>query len=256
VILEGKTAIVTGAGGGIGEAIARRFAQEGARVTVADIDASGGERVVAEIQEAGGAAQFVKANVAEESDITQMADATVRTYGAIDVLVNNAGILRFTPIESLTREQWDLVVGVNLTGPAFCCKHVLPHMRAAGGGSIINVSSINAAVTAPTFAAYASSKTGLLGLTRSLALELGPENIRVNAILPGYIRTPLFMSDAIRLGEGNPDRFIGQLEPRIPLRRIGTPEDVAGVALFLASDDSAYVNGAALSVDAGVAVQL
>jgi NAD(P)-dependent dehydrogenase (short-subunit alcohol dehydrogenase family) len=254
--LEGRVAIVTGAGGGIGEAIAQRLAQEGARVTVADVDKRGGERVVDEIKKAGGAAQYLKTDVAEEADIEQMVDTTVEAYGAIHILVNNAGILRFTPLESLTREQWDLVVGVNLTGPAFCCKHVLPYMRAAGGGSIINISSINAAVTAPTFAAYASSKTGLLGLTRSLALELGPENIRVNAILPGYIRTPLFMSDAIRLGEGNPDRFIGQLEPRIPLRRIGTTEDVAGVALFLASDDSAYVNGSALGVDAGVAVQL
>jgi NAD(P)-dependent dehydrogenase (short-subunit alcohol dehydrogenase family) len=254
--LEGKVAIVTGAGGGIGEDIARRFAQEGVKVTVADIDECGSERVVDEIREAGGAAQFVRANVAEEADIEQMVDATVEAYGAIHILVNNAGILRFTPIESLTREQWDLVMGVNLTGPAFCCKHVLPYMRRAGGGSIINISSINAVVTAPTFAAYASSKTGLLGLTRSLALELGPENIRVNAILPGYIRTPLFMSDAIRLGEGNPDRFIGQLESHIPLRRIGAPENVAGVALFLASDDSAYVNGSALGVDAGVAVQL
>jgi NAD(P)-dependent dehydrogenase (short-subunit alcohol dehydrogenase family) len=256
VRLEGKVAIVTGAAGGIGEAIARRFAREGVQVTVADVDESGGERVVDEIERAGGVAHLVKADVGEEADIERMVGETVATYGAIHILVNNAGILRFTPLESLTREQWDLVVSVNLAGPAFCCKHVLPHMRAAGGGSIINISSINATVTAPTFAAYASSKTGLLGLTRSLALELGPENIRVNAVLPGYIRTPLFMSDAIRLGEGNPDRFIGQLEPRIPLRRIGTPEDVAGVALFLASDDSAYVNGSALGVDAGVAVQL
>jgi 3-oxoacyl-[acyl-carrier protein] reductase len=256
VRLEDKVAIVTGAAGGIGEAIARRFAQEGIRVTVADIDERGGERVVDDIKKEGGTAQFIRANVAEEADIEQMVAATVGAYGAIQVLVNNAGILRFTPLESLTREQWDLVLSVNLTGPAFCCKHVLPHMREAGGGSIINLSSINAAVTAPTFAAYASSKTGLLGLTRSLALELGPENIRVNAILPGYIRTPLFMSDAIRLGEGNPDRFIGGLEPRIPLRRIGTSEEVAGVALFLASDDSTYVNGSALGVDAGVAVQL
>jgi NAD(P)-dependent dehydrogenase (short-subunit alcohol dehydrogenase family) len=256
VRLEGKVAIVTGAGGGIGEGIARRFAQEGVKVTVADIDERGSERVVDEIREARGEAQFVRANVADEADIQQMVDATVAAYGAVHILVNNAGILRFTPIEGLTREQWDLVIGVNLTGPAFCCKHVLPHMRAAGGGSIINISSINAVVTAPTFAAYASSKTGLLGLTRSLALELGPDNIRVNAILPGYIRTPLFMSDAIRLGEGNPDRFIGQLEPRIPLRRVGSPEDIAGTALFLASDDSAYVNGSALGVDAGVAVQL
>jgi NAD(P)-dependent dehydrogenase (short-subunit alcohol dehydrogenase family) len=256
VRLEDKVAIVTGAGGGIGEAIARRFAQEGIRVTVADIDEHGGERVIDNIKHAGGVAQFLKVDVAQEADIEQMVDRTVGAYGAIHILVNNAGILRFTPLESLTREQWDLVVGVNLTGPAFCSKHVLPSMRAAGGGSIINISSINATVTAPTFAAYASSKTGLLGLTRSLALELGPENIRVNAILPGYIRTPLFMSDAIRLGDGNPDRFIGQLEPRIPLRRIGTPDEVAGVALFLASDDSAYVNGSALGVDAGVAVQL
>jgi NAD(P)-dependent dehydrogenase (short-subunit alcohol dehydrogenase family) len=256
VRLQGKVAIVTGAGGGIGEGIARRFAREGAKTVIADIDDPNGKRVVAAIRAEGGEASFVHADVSDEASVEAMVNFTVSQYGTVNVLVNNAGILQFTGIETLSRPQWDRILAVNLTGPVLCAKHVVPHMREGGGGAIVNISSIQAVLTGPKFAAYCSSKHGVIGLTRTMALELGPMKIRVNAILPGYIRTPLFMADATRMGEGDPDRFIRTLEPTVALGRIGEPEDIAGPVLFAASDDAAYMTGASFAVDGGVTIQL
>jgi NAD(P)-dependent dehydrogenase (short-subunit alcohol dehydrogenase family) len=254
--LEHKVAIVTGAGGGIGEGIVRRFAREGASVVVADIDRAASRRVAEAIGAEGGRAIVSQTDVTDDRALDDLVTRTLDAFGTVHILVNNAGILRFTPLDTLTRTLWDQVLAVNLTAPVFLSQRVLPHLRAAGGGSIVNISSIQAVLTGPTFAAYAASKGGVLALTRSMALELGPLGIRVNAVLPGYIRTPLFLADAERLGGGDPERFVAELEPRIALRRVGTPEDVAGAVLFAVSDDAAYLNGAAITVDAGVTVQL
>jgi NAD(P)-dependent dehydrogenase (short-subunit alcohol dehydrogenase family) len=246
--LRGKIALVTGGAAGIGGGVVRRLHDQGAEVAVVDTRAPQEmdlERTL-----------YVRGDVTDEADIERVFRATIDRFGGLDILVNNAGIIRFTPLRSLERAEWDAVIATNLSAPAFCAKAALPHLVERGGGSIINISSIQAVLTGPEFGAYAASKTGLLGLTRSLALELGPLGIRVNAVLPGYVRTDLFMADASRLGDGNPQLFIDRLEPSIALRRIGEPEDIAGAVAFLASDQARYVTGATLAVDAGVTVQL
>jgi 3alpha(or 20beta)-hydroxysteroid dehydrogenase len=246
--LHGKIAVVTGGAAGIGAGVVRRLHAEGADVAVMD------SRPTAELNLER--ILYIQADVTDDADIDRAFKATTDRFGGVDILVNNAGIIRFTPLGSLQRDEWDAVISTNLAAPAFCAKAALPHLTARGGGSIINISSIQAILTGPDFAAYAASKTGLLGLTRSLALELGPLGIRVNAVLPGYVRTDLFMADAERLGGGDPQLFIDRLEPSIALRRIGEPDDIAGVVAFLASDQARYVTGATLAVDAGVTVRL
>ncbi|MGH2693376.1 MAG: SDR family NAD(P)-dependent oxidoreductase [Actinomycetota bacterium] len=254
--LDAKAAIVTGAASGIGEGIARRFAEAGARVTVADRDGDGARRVAQAIIDGGAEALVVQCDVSREDDLQAMVEETAARFGGVDILVNNAGVIDFTPIETLTLARWEHVLAINLTSIAFASKHAVPHIRRAGGGAIVNIASIQAVLTGPKFAAYAASKGGVVTLTRSMALELGPMGIRVNAILPGYIRTPLFLADAERLGGGDPDVFVRELEQKIALGRIGTPADVAAVVLFAASDEARYVTGASLVVDAGATVQL
>lgn len=254
--LRDKVAIVTGAGSGIGEGIVELFSREGAKVAVADIDVENGERVTGATLEAGGEAVFIRADVGSETDIERLVATTVERFGGIDILVNNAGIIAFTPLESLDPERWDRVMAVNLRSAVLGAKYVIPHMRRAGGGAIVNIASIQSVRTAPEFAAYAASKGGLMMVTRTMALELGPENIRVNAVLPGYVKTPLFLADATRLGGGDPQVFIDELEAKIPLRRVGTPADIAPAVLFAASDEAGYMTGAGITVDAGVTVQL
>jgi NAD(P)-dependent dehydrogenase (short-subunit alcohol dehydrogenase family) len=246
--LAGKTAVVTGGAAGIGEGVARRLHEAGAAVVIVDVQAP--TTVASERM------HYVQADIRDDAEINRVFQAAADHFGGVDILVNNAGIIRFTPLQSLQRIEWDAVIATNLTAPAFCARAALPYLVARGGGSIINVSSIQAVLTGPEFGAYAASKTGLLGLTRSLALELGPLGIRVNAVLPGYVRTDLFMADAERLGNGDPQAFIDRLESGIALGRIGEPDDVAGVVAFLASDQARYITGAALAVDAGVTVRL
>jgi len=253
--LEGRVAIVTGAARGIGEAIAIRFAADGARVVVNDVDDIGGRAVCELIRAAGGQSVFHLGNVGREEDVVALTELARSRFGGVDVLVNNAGIVRFYDVETITLDAWNEIIAVNLTGPMLCIKHCVPAMKARGG-SIINMSSIHATLSGPQMSAYAATKGALNAMTRSLALELGPHRIRVNAVLPGYIQTPLFLSDAERVTGGHPERFIAELEQKIRLRRLGEPDDVAGLCAFLASDDSSYVSGACLSVDGAVSVQL
>jgi NAD(P)-dependent dehydrogenase (short-subunit alcohol dehydrogenase family) len=254
--LAGKVAIVTGAASGIGEGIAELFGREGAKLALADVDVDNGERVVSAVRASGGEAIFIRTDVGVEAEIEALVGRVVEEFGTVNILVNNAGIIDFTPLDSLDCERWDRVLNVNLRSAVLGAKHVIPHMRRAGGGSIVNIASIQAVLTAPKFAAYAASKGGLLMVTRTMGLELGPDNIRVNAILPGYIKTPLFLADATRLGGGDPQVFINRLEAEIALGRVGTPADIAPAVLFAASDESAYMTGAGITVDAGVTVQL
>lgn len=255
--LRDKVAIVTASAGGIGASIAEALAEEGMHVAVStDRNTDGGNQVVAQIRDAGGDAFFVKCDVTREDEIGNLISATVSHFGRLDVLVNNAGVQRFASIDSFDRETWDWIIAVNLTGPALACKHAVPHLRAAGGGSIVNISSIHDVVTAPRLGAYPSTKSGLSALTRVLALELGPDQIRVNSVLPGYVETPMFMGDAIRQGNGDPQVFIDRLTPTIPVRRVGQPRETASLVAFLASPLASYITGASILVDGGVSVQL
>ncbi len=255
--LRDHVAIVTASAGGIGAAVALGLAREGARVVVStDRNVDGGEAVVAKIHAEGGEAFFACCDVAHEDQITNLVDETVRRYGRLDVLVNNAAVQRFAAIETMDREEWDWIFAVNLAGPMMACKHAVPHMKAVGGGSIVNISSIHDVTTAALLGAYPATKSGLCGMTRVLALELGPANIRVNAVSPGYIDTPMFRGDAVRQGGGDAQVFIDRLEPTIALRRIGQPEDVAGLVAYLASPRSAYISGTSIMIDGGVSIQI
>lgn len=241
--LKGKAALITGAASGIGRATARLFAAEGAAVVLVD-RAQGGAEVAAAIEANGGKAWFLQADLAE-ADLTAVVAEAVRRLGRLDIFFGNAGINpHLGDITETSLEAWDLITNIDLRAQFGLCKAVVPHMAAGGGGSVI----LNASISGPIWGAdhsvpYGAAKAGIVGLVRSLAAQVGPRGIRVNAVLPGFIDTPLnwVTNPAVR------ERIIG----RIPLRRSGTPEDVAKTVLFLASDDAAYVTGASLVVDGG-----
>jgi 3-oxoacyl-[acyl-carrier protein] reductase len=242
---EGRTVLVTGAGSGIGATIARVFAERGAQVAVNDVDATAAERVAHELREQGfGAAPFV-ADVTDEAAVRAMCDEIIETLGPLDILVNNAGVLGLTPTEQLEVDAWSRTLAVNLTGAFICCRAVLPRMREQGRGRIINISSL--AGESGGIAAgvdYAASKGGLLTLTRKLALEMAHHGITVNAIAPGTTRTPMIeaMTPAAR----------DTLQAKIPLGRLGEPEDIAFAVCFLASDEASFITGATLDVNGGL----
>ncbi|MGL3150191.1 SDR family NAD(P)-dependent oxidoreductase [Microbacterium sp. A196] len=245
--IAGKSAIVTGAGSGIGRGIARRFAAEGASVTVADLAFEAAQETVSQIIERGGRAIALRVNVTDADDVAAMTQATVDSFGGIDILVNNAGIsfgdtLR---LHELEQDAWQRLLDVNLTGVFLCCKHTLPAlMERGGGGSIVNIASAAAIGMAPR-AGYAASKGGVVALTRSLAFQYGEYGIRVNAICPGPVETP--MSNAVRASGMYDDDGIVDLS----IKRRGTPDDIASAALYFASDEARYVTSDILPVDGG-----
>ena len=242
--LEGKGAIVTGAAHGIGRAIAACFAAHGAHVTVADVDRTAGEAVVADIGAAGGRAVFCPTDVSSPDDVARMVATAAAAAGRIDVLCNNAAHLgEFHAVLDSTPEEWDRCIQVALLGTHHCSREVLPHMLANGGGSIVNIVSIQAMVGCPTSVAYTTTKAGLLGYTLSAAYDYGPRNVRVNALCPGPIQTRI----SPRPGDAAYDWQCAQTM----LGRVGTVEEVATAALFLASDESSYVTGAVIPVDGG-----
>lgn len=240
--LDGKVAIVTGAAQGQGAAEARRFVREGARVVVADVLDEPGSAVVAEL---GERARFVHLDVTSEDGWTDAVAATEDAFGRVDVLVNNAGILRFNRVQDTPLDEFRLVLDVNLVGTFLGIRSVAPAMRRAGGGSIVNISSTGGIVGLPSVASYVASKFGVTGLTRSAAIDLGPLGIRVNSVHPGSVDTPM-----IRM-EGIPDEAYAPYFDKLPIRRLGTVDDVASLVLFLASDESAYCTGGAYVVDGG-----
>lgn len=249
--LANKAAIVTGAGSGIGRAIAELFAREGAKVLVAEIEEAGGQESVAAIRAAGGTAEFARTDVGSEEDCRAMAEAAEARFGPIHVLVNNAAAFVFGKVEQATRADWERVLAVNVLGPAQCVKHVLPAMRRAGGGSIVNIASVSSFIAQPGFVPYNTSKGALLQSTRCLALDLAAENIRVNAICPGEIHTRATDYHIKKLGIDR-DVALAKLAAVSPMQRMGRPSEVAYAALFLASDEASFVTGAKLVVD-GVA---
>jgi 3-oxoacyl-[acyl-carrier protein] reductase len=242
--LEGKVAVITGAGRGIGASIARRFAAEGASVALNSLTDSAA-KVAEDISASGGKAIAVQGDVSKADDVARIIEAAVASYGRIDILVNNAGITRDGLVMRMSEEDWDAVLDTNLKSVYLCCRAALrPMLKSRNGGRIINLSSVTGLAGNVGQANYAASKAGIIGLTKSLAKELATRQVTVNAIAPGYIATDMAaqMTDQAKQSVLN----------RIPLGALGSPEDVAAVAAFLASDEAHYITGQTLTVDGGM----
>ena len=246
--LDGKVAIISGGARGQGEVEAKLFAQEGAKVVFGDILDEQGKQVEAAIRQAGGAATYVHLDVTREADWQQAVATAVSTYGKLDILVNNAGILRRDSIEETTKELWDTILAVNATGVFLGTKYVIPEMRKAGGGSIVNISSISGMI-ALGGPAYNASKGAVRVFTKVTAVHHAGDNIRCNSIHPGPVRTPMTESTY-----SDPEMLAQRLQS-MPLGRIGTSEDIAYGVLYLASDEAAYMTGAELVIDGGYTAQ-
>jgi 3-oxoacyl-[acyl-carrier protein] reductase len=242
--LTGKIALVTGASRGIGKAIALRLAQDGAKLAINNLDIETAETVAAEIKALGGMALAVAGDVSSTDEVNDMMETIISTYGSIDILVNNAGITRDQLLLRMADDDWDRVLAVNLRGVFLCTKAVLKYMLKARWGRIINMSSIVGFTGNAGQSNYAASKAGIMGFTRSVAREVASRGITVNAVAPGFIETDM----TARLSEKQRQ----DIASRIPLGFLGTPEDVASVAAFLAGEDSRYITGQVISVDGGL----
>jgi len=247
--LDGKVAIITGGGMGMGESHCKLFAAEGAQVVVTDVDVEAGEDTLKQITDAGGDAVFVPLDVGSEEQWDNVIAKTVEAYGKITSLVNNAGIVVFKPEQDTTKEDWDFTMSVNLWGVHLGCKAVQPEMTKAGGGSIVNISSISGIVGMPNQAAYQASKGGVRQLTKAIAVDYQPFNIRCNSIHPGMIRTPIL--GALQNDFESAKAILGPAGGQIT--RMADPIEVSYPVLFLASDEASYVNGTELVVDNGFA---
>jgi NAD(P)-dependent dehydrogenase (short-subunit alcohol dehydrogenase family) len=247
--LAGKVALVTGGAAGIGRAIALRFAAEGAAAALMDVDEAGARAVAAEIESGGGQALALRADVSRDEDVRRAVARTVERFGALHVLVNNAGVNVMWTAESATEADWARAMDIDLKGVWLCCKHALPHLRAAGGGSIVNIASMHAFRTTKSAFPYAAAKGGVISLTKSLAVDHGAERIRVNAICPGTIDTSL--SARWFDEQGDPAAARCRALAAIPMGRFGTPDDVAALAAFLAGDRSSFLSGTAIPLDGG-----
>lgn len=247
--LTGKRAIVTGGAGGIGRATAVLLAEAGAAVTIVDLDNAGGESVVKQIVTAGGKAMFVRGDVSRADDCQNAVLETVEAWGGVDILFNNAGIIRRATVTGLSVEDWDQVMAVNVKSMFLMCKYSIPYMEKAGGGAIINNASGWGMTGGARAAVYCASKGAVVNLTRAMAVDHGPKNIRVNCIAPGDTDTAMLRNEAKQLGEQE-DTFL--LESAIrPLGRIARPEEIASAVLFLASEGASFITGAILPVDGG-----
>ena len=242
--LQDRVAIITGGGRGIGRTTALLFAQEGARIVVADVDEVGGQETVAAIEDRGGEAVFVATDVADADQTRALAEAAVDAFGQVDILVNNAGITRDATLKKMDEEAFDLVVDVNLKGVFNCTKAVLPYMKESPHGRILNAASVVGLYGNFGQTNYVASKSGVIGMTKTWARELGREGITVNAVAPGFVETTMV--------ETVPDKVMAMLKEKTPLRRLGRPEDIANAYLFLASDEAAFITGTVLSVDGGL----
>lgn len=246
--LEGRTAIVTGAGSGIGRAIALRFAEAGARVIVNDRQESGAQTARA-IAEAGGQARFVQADLREEGQVRELVEAAEREWGGLHVLVNNAGVRGSANVVTATDDDWQTIMDTNLKGAWYACKHAIPAMMRAGGGSIVNISSTHVMRTQPDHFPYHAAKGGMQSMTLGIAVDYGPHGIRANNLCPGFILTP--MAEQFFRTFPDPAGKEAAMLSAHPVGRFGTPDDVAHAALFLASDEAGFISGASIVVDGG-----
>jgi NAD(P)-dependent dehydrogenase (short-subunit alcohol dehydrogenase family) len=246
---DGKVAIVTGAAGGIGRASAQGFAQENASVVVADVNVVGGQETVRLIEADGGTAHFVRTDVARSDDVQAMVSETLSIYGRLDYAHNNAGVPSGNyPIADFPEEEWDRVVGIMLRGVFLCMKYEIPHMLAQGGGAIVNTASGAGLVGYPSQCAYVASKHGVLGLTKTGALDYGARGVRINAVCPGTAMSPM-----VEAAASDPEllKFLTSLHP---IGRIGTAEEIAAAVVWLCSDEASFVLGHAMSVDGGYVI--
>jgi NAD(P)-dependent dehydrogenase (short-subunit alcohol dehydrogenase family) len=252
--LSGKVAIVTGSGSGIGKSIAKIFAKEGAKVVGASRRETNGQPVIDAIVAKGGDALFVKCDVSLETDVKKLIDKTIATYGKIDILVNNAGVNFVKSFEQLETTDWDRVINTDLRGTYLCSRYAIDHMLQAQSGSIINIGTVHTMQCLPGAAPYDAAKWGMVGLTKSMAVEFASRNIRVNTLSPGLIDTQIWTD--IKNAAPNLEECLAYWKSNIPMGRVGTTEEVAYAAVFLASDEASYVTGANFLVDGGMTSQL
>ncbi len=247
---EGKSVLVTGGGSGIGLAAALAFAREGARVAVADVSAERGDAAVATARAGGLDLVFLRGDVSREADARRLVEGTVAAFGRLDVLFNNAGILIEAAVHEMSEADWDRILGVNLKGAFLVAKHAVRAMLRQGGGAIVNTASVNALVGDPDEAAYCASKAGVALLTKSMALAYAKDGIRVNAVCPGWVETRMFQQEADTRGVPLAD-YRTYAGSQHPLGRVGRPEEIAQVVLFLASEEASYITGSLVVADGG-----
>lgn len=247
--LQGKVVIITGGTDGIGKAIAVTFAKEGARIMMVARDEAKGRAAQEEVSKFG-EATYLKVNVSDSSQVRGMVEETVQRYGRIDILVNNAATCPPGDVVTTSEETWDQVIDANLKGVFLCCKYAIPQMKKVGGGVIVNIGSINSLMAMENEAAYDASKGGVLMLTRAIALDFAKSNIRANCICPGAIETTMLQASLDTAPD--PKAARQAITQKHPLRRTGLPQEIALAALFLATDDSSFVTGAAIPVDGGI----
>lgn len=249
---EGKVALVTGAGSGIGRACALRFAKEGAKVVVTDVSVEGGRETVRLIKNAKGEASFLKCDVSNSGEVSAMVNAVIKTYGRLDYACNNAGIEgAMKPTADYPEEDWNKVIAINLTGVWLCMKYEIPEMLKAGGGAIVNMASILGTVGFANAPAYTAAKHGVVGLTKAAALEYAAQGIRINAVCPAFIYTPMLERAGMSKGSEAYEAVVGLH----PIKRMGTPEEIAEAVIWLCSTASSFVTGHAMLVDGGYIAQ-
>ena len=252
--LENRSAIITGAASGIGRAAALHFCREGARVLLADLDGDGAARAVSEIEEAGGCAEAIAADISGEEGARTVIARCRELWGGVDILVNNAAVFHYRRVEDATPADWDKVMAVNVVGTSLCSRFAIEAMKESGSGTIVNIGSINGLIGMPDQFTYNASKAAIIEMSKSMAIDLGPFNIRVNCVCPGVTDTPALQRTIDEMGLTVDAVIEGYIAPRCIIKRFGRAEEVAAVIAFLASEEASYMTGAVVVVDGGFTV--